>query len=94
MVKIYNRFRGKGLEILGISLDSDKDEWVEAIRKDGLIWKHGSDLKGWESPVAQLYKVRSVPSTILLDSNHRIVAKNLRGEELEKKIEELLDNND
>lgn len=94
VVKIYNRFRGKGLEILGISLDSDKDEWMEAIRKDGLIWKHGSDLKGWESSVAQLYKVRSVPSTILLDGDNRIVAKNLRGEELEKKIEELLDNND
>ena len=94
VVKIYNRFRGKGLEILGISLDSDKDEWVEAIRKDGLIWKHGSDLKGWESSVAQLYKVRSVPSTILLDGDNRIVAKNLRGEELGKKIEELLDHND
>ncbi|WP_292271425.1 TlpA disulfide reductase family protein [Butyricimonas sp.] len=92
VVKIYNKFRGKGLEILGISLDSDKKEWTDAIRKDGLRWKHGAELKGWKSSVVQLYKVRSVPCTILLDENNRIVAKNLRGKELEKKIEELLKN--
>ena len=92
VVKIYNKFRGKGLEILGISLDFDKKEWTDAIRKDGLRWKHGAELKGWKSSVVQLYKVRSVPCTILLDENNRIVAKNLRGKELEKKIEELLKN--
>lgn len=90
MVRIYKKYHEKGLEILGVSLDKNKEEWMKAILEDGLIWKHGSDLKVWKSVPVRLYNINSVPSTILLDENNRIVAKNLRGEELEKAIEKLL----
>ena len=90
VVKIYNEFHKKGLEIIGISLDNDKEAWLKAIEDDGLIWKHGSDLKGWQAAPAQLYGVSAIPATFLLDENNKIVAKNLRGDELKAKIAELL----
>ena len=90
VVKIYKEFHKKGLEIIGVSLDNDKDAWLKAIEDDGLIWKHGSDLKGWQAAPAQLYGVSAIPATFLLDENNKIVAKNLRGDELKAKIAELL----
>lgn len=90
VLRIYKRFHDKGLEILGVSLDDNKEKWEKAIQEDGLVWLHVSDLKGWKSMAAELYQVNSVPSTFLLDGDNRIVAKNLRGEELEKAIEKLL----
>ncbi len=90
VVEIYEEFKDKGFDILGVSLDSNKDKWTKAIEDDGLVWNHVSDLKGWGSEVAALYSVKGIPHTILIDANGIIVAKNLRGEELKNKIAELL----
>ncbi len=91
VVAMYNRLKDKGFEIYSFSLDTDKQKWVDAIQKDGLIWKsHSSELKGWQSSVCQTYQFNSIPHTVLLDRQGRIVAKGLRGKALEEKIEELL----
>ncbi len=82
--------KGKGFEIYGVSLDQDKGKWLKAIDDDKLTWKHVSDLGGWQSSAAALYSVRSIPATFLLDPKGRIVARNLRGKELEEKVAELL----
>lgn len=90
VVKLYNKFKGKGFEILSFSLDEIKDDWKEAIKADGLTWTHVSDLKSWASPVSLKYKLEGIPATYLLDKDGKIIAINLRGEELEKKIAEVL----
>ncbi len=90
VVKVYKQYKDKGLEILGVSLDNEKSKWVEAIEKDGISWAQVSDLKGWRSDVAKLYGVQSIPQTVLLDKDGKIIAKNLRGEELSKKMAELM----
>jgi peroxiredoxin len=90
VVKVYNQYRDKGLEILGVSLDQDKARWMQAIQADGLPWKHVSDLKGWRNDAAALYGVTSIPSTLLLDKSGKILARNLRGADLERKIAEVL----
>lgn len=84
VVEIYKEYHPKGLEIFGVSLDNNKEAWVKAIADDGLVWKHGSDLKGWQSAPAQLYSVSGIPHTVLLDENNKIIAKNLRGDELKQ----------
>lgn len=93
VVKLYNKYHKKGLEIIGVSLDKQgqKQRWVDAIKKDKLAWPQISNLKGWNEPVAKLYNVRSIPRTFILDENGKIIAKNLRGDYLEKKIAEILD---
>ncbi|MCT4600767.1 MAG: AhpC/TSA family protein [Marinifilaceae bacterium] len=90
VVKIYKKYHSKGLEILGVSLDSKKENWLKAIKDDGLTWHHVSDLKGWDCSAAKLYAVRGIPHTVVLNKEGKIVAKNLRGEELEAKVKELL----
>lgn len=90
VVKAYERFHDKGLEIIGVSLDEKKDAWLAAIKKDGLLWLHVSDLKGWYNAVAQLYGVKSVPANFLIDPQGRIIAVDLRGAALEQKLEEVL----
>ncbi|MDX2249870.1 MAG: TlpA disulfide reductase family protein [Bacteroidia bacterium] len=90
VVRMYNQYKNKGFEILGISLDRSKEPWVQAIEKDGLTWSHISDLKFWQSIAAKTYSVGSIPYTVLLDAEGRIVAKNLRGAQLEAKVAELL----
>lgn len=92
LVRLYNRMHDKGLEIIGVSLDRNKASWVRAIADDGLTWNHVSNLKYWADPIAQLYKVRGIPAAFVLDREGRIVAKNLRGAQLDAKIEELLNN--
>jgi peroxiredoxin len=91
VVKAYNKYHGKGLEILGVSLDKEngKEAWLTAIQKDGLIWNHVSDLKGWKNEVAVQYGINSVPANMLLDKTGKIIGKNLRGEDLDKKLEEI-----
>ncbi len=91
VVRMYNKFKDKGFTIYGVSLDREKESWVKAIQKDGLPWTHVSDLKFWQSEAAQQYGVQAIPATFLLDKEGRIVAKNLRGEALEKKLEEVLE---
>jgi len=90
VVAAYNQFKDKGFDILGVSLDRDKEAWLNAIESDQLTWHHVSDLKYWQNEVARLYEVNSIPHSILLDREGKIVAKNLRGDELKKKLEELL----
>lgn len=90
VVKMYQEFHPKGLEILGVSLDNDQQDWLKAIEDDNLTWNHVSDLKGWQNEAAQLYVVNGIPHLVILDENNVIVAKNLRGEQLREKIAELL----
>jgi len=89
VVALYNDFHNKGFEILGVSLDKDREPWLEAIEIDGLTWPQVGDLGGWENAAAQLYGVRAIPHTVLLNREGEIVAKNLRGEELRTKLEEI-----
>jgi peroxiredoxin len=90
VVMAYKEFHAKGFDILGVSLDEDKAKWVAAIAKDGLTWTHVSDLKGWQSDVAALYSIQSIPSNVLIDKNGKVIAKNLRGEALLNKLETLM----
>lgn len=89
VVKLYDKYKSKGFEVLGVSLDRTKSKWENAIAKDKLTWKHVSDLKGWKNQVAKQYSVRSIPHTILLDKDGRILARNLRGADLDAKLKEL-----
>lgn len=90
VVAMYNELHEKGLNIIGVSLDKDAAKWKEAIAKDGLNWNHVSNLKFWQDPIAEQYNVKSIPATFILDANGKIVAKDLRGDELKAKIIELL----
>lgn len=90
VVKAYNNFKDKNFEIVGVSLDDSKEPWLQAIKKDGLPWIHVSDLKGWQNEVAVEYDVKAVPQNFLIDPNGIIIAKNLRGEELQKRLAELI----
>ena len=89
VVKLYDKYKSKGFEVLGVSLDRKKNSWEKAIVKDKLTWSHVSDLKGWKNKVAKQYSVTSVPHTILLDKEGRILARNLRGADLDAKLKEL-----
>jgi len=90
VVAIYNEFHPKGLNIVGVSLDKDAAKWKEAIAKDKLTWIHVSHLKFWDEPIAEQYEVKSIPATFILDASGKVVARDLRGEELRAKIKELL----
>lgn len=92
VVKAYEQFRDKNFTVLGVSLDKaeKRDAWLKAIKDDGLVWYHVSDLKFWNNAVAQLYSVRSVPQNFLLDPKGKIVGANLRGEALQQKLQELI----
>jgi len=86
VVKAYNEYNDKGFTILGVSLDEDRAKWLEAIEKDQLTWTHVSDLKGWKNEVAGMYQIRSIPANVLINPEGKIVAKNLRGEDLSKEL--------
>lgn len=91
MVKMYDKYHEKGFEIYSVSLDQDKTAWKNAIDKDKLgRWTHVSDLKGWQSEAGRSYNVTSIPFTVLIDPQGKVIAKGLRGAELEKKLEELI----
>lgn len=90
VVKAYDKYKAKGFTILGISFDENKDKWLQAIEQDQLAWTQVSDLKGWGNEVGQLYGIRAIPQNVLLDPQGKIIAKNLRAEALESKLEELL----
>ena len=90
VVKAFNQFKDKNFTILGVSLDEDKSAWQQAIIKDNLTWGHVSDLKGWGSKVAAQYSVQAIPANFLLDAQGKIIAKDLRGEELTNKLNEIL----
>lgn len=85
----YNKYNAKGFDVLGVSLDREINAWRNAIKQDGLPWHHISDLKGWQSAHAALYSVTSIPQTLLVDREGKIIARNLRGEQLGAKLKEI-----
>jgi thiol-disulfide isomerase/thioredoxin len=89
VVKAYERYKNKGFEILGVSLDQERERWVDAIKADGMTWPQVSDLKQFGSEAARLYNVQAIPYTVLLDRDGKIIAKNLRGQELSNKLSEI-----
>lgn len=91
-VAAYAKYKDKGLGVFSVSLDKSKEKWLEAIEKDNLTWTHTSDLLHWDSEPAKLYGVRAIPANFLIDKNGIIVAKNLKGEELDKTLSDLLAN--
>ena len=90
VVRAYNKFKSRKFDILGVSLDRSKDDWLKAIKADGLAWNHVSDLKYFQSQAAQDYNISGIPFSILVDPSGVIIAKNLRGAALDKKLEEVL----
>jgi len=90
LIEAYERYNSKGFEIVGVSLDNNESAWKNFISSQKVAWPQMSDLKGWQSRAAQLYGVKSIPLTLLLDEKGNIIAKNLRGEQLSQKLEELL----
>jgi len=92
VVVAYNKFKDKGFTVLGVSLDRPgaKDAWIKAIADDKLTWTHVSDLKYWENEVAVMYGIRSIPANFLIDPTGKIIAKGLREEALQSKLQELL----
>ena len=89
VVKVYHKYKDKGLNILGVSLDRRAEDWKRAIEEDGLVWDHVSNVQYFDE-IAELYNVDAIPATFILDEEGVIVAKNLRGEALDRKIGELL----
>lgn len=91
LVKAFHRFKDKGFAVLGVSLDQPdaKEAWLKAIHKDNLAWTQVSDLKFWENEAAVLYGIKGIPANFLIDPQGKIIAKDLRGEELEQKLEEI-----
>ena len=90
VVNAFNQFKGKNFTVLGVSLDNAKPNWLQAIQADNLSWTHVSDLQYWNNAVAQLYRIGSIPANILVDPTGKIVARDLRGEALTRKLAELL----
>ena len=97
VVRVYKKYKdakfkdAKGFEIFSVSLDANQKAWTDAIERDGLIWKyHVSDLRKWRNEAAQAYGVRSIPSSYLLDANGVVIAKNLRGNQLDMELDKLI----
>jgi peroxiredoxin len=90
VVKVYNEFHKKGFDVFGVSLDNVKEAWVKAIADDKLAWTQVSDLQRGNSAAAILYSVNSIPANFLLDETGKIIARNLRGEALYNKVNEVL----
>jgi peroxiredoxin len=86
VLKAYRQYHSKGFTVLGVSLDENKEKWHEAVRKDGLPWTQVSDLRGWKNAVAVLYGVQGIPMNYLVDKDGKIMAKGLRGEDLDKTL--------
>jgi peroxiredoxin len=90
VVKAYQAFHAKGFDVLGVSFDRDKNKWERAIIDDNLTWNHVSDLKFWGNAAGKLYGINSIPANVLLDKNQVIIGRNLKGEDLQKKLIELM----
>jgi peroxiredoxin len=89
VLKAYSKFHPKGFNILGVSLDDQKDKWEQAIKNDKLVWTQVSDLQGWKNSAAVMYGVQGIPMNFLIDKDGKIVGKGLRGDDLEKKLAEV-----
>ena len=91
VVAAFNKYQAKNFTVLGVSLDQTKLSWLNAVKMDGLNWPQVSDLKGWQNAVAAQFKITSIPQNLLIDPKGKIIGKNLRGEELNQKLSEILD---
>ena len=90
VVRVYQKYHEQGFEVFSVSLDNSREKWVQAIKKDNLLWpNHVSDLKGWSSAGGRLYGVSSIPATVLVDRDGKVLARNLRGPQLEQKLKEI-----
>lgn len=89
VVAAYQKYKDKGFTVFGVSLDRNKEDWLQAIKQDNLTWTHVSDLKYWQSEAAKTYNITGIPFSVLLDPNGVIIAKNLRGAALHQKLEEI-----
>ena len=96
VVKVYNKYKDQNFHIIGVSLDrpGQKEKWMKAIHDDHLDWTHVSDLKFWDNEVAKQYGIKAIPQNLLLDPEGKIIAKNLRGEDLDQKLGEIIDGKD
>lgn len=92
VVRLYQKYHDKGFEIIGVSLDRTKEDWLKAIKDDNLTWIHVSDLQYWQNSAARLYAVNAIPQSFLLDKDGKIIGKGLRGEQLAEKLMELFPN--
>lgn len=92
VVRMYNKYKIRGFDVFSVSLDDNKDAWIKAINDDKLLWTHVSDLQKWNSSVVKDYNIEGIPFTVLLDKEGKILAKNLRGKQLEDKLAELIGN--
>jgi len=90
LVKAYNTYKSKNFTVLGISLDKDKAAWAQAIKQDGLTWTHAGELADFEGETVKLYQVQAIPSSFLLDPTGKIIARDLRGEELDSFLKKTL----
>jgi len=90
MIELYNKYKDSGLGMVGISLDQEKDTWLQAIKSLGIPWPQMSDLKGWDNTVAKQFCINSIPHTIIVDKSGKILRRGLRGEELEQFVAEQL----
>lgn len=90
LVKLYNEYKDKGFTIFSVSLDKKKEAWLKGIHDDQLNWTHVSDIAFWNCAPAKLYGVRAIPSNVLIDESGTIIARNLMGEDLEKKLKEIM----
>ncbi|HNY01864.1 MAG TPA: TlpA disulfide reductase family protein [Bacteroidales bacterium] len=90
VVKAWQAYNKKGFDVLGCSFDQNREKWIKAVKDDKLTWTHVSDLKGWGNAAGKLYGVNSIPANVLLDKDQKIIGRNLRGEDLMKKLEEIL----
>lgn len=90
IVSVYNKYKDKGLSVVGVSLDRNREQWLQAIADDGLEWNHVSNVQYFDGPIAKLYNINAIPAAFLLDENGVIVARDLRGPSLEAKVSELL----
>jgi len=89
VVKAWNAYKGKNFAILGVSLDKQKDAWLEAIKEDQLTWTHISDLQMWSSKAVEIFKFEGIPYNILIDPQGKVIAEELRGNDLEAKLKEV-----
>jgi len=89
VVDMYKKYNAKGFEVLGVSLDRDREAWLKAIKDDGLVWTQISDLKYWKSDAAKLYNVTAIPFTVLVDREGKIIGKKLRGEALSEELKKI-----
>jgi len=90
LVKFYSKYKGKGFEILSVSLDDEKTAWKKAVTKDKITWMQGFDRGGWDSFAARKWQVDALPSSFLINKDGDVVGINLEKDDLEKKIKELL----